>query len=291
MKYSFYLFTFFVSFSAIGASVSELPLIKKLDYSDPQLKKIRAEVHENIRLFSNGENIQITWRKYRLKKKDSFFLVMARTALNHDTLSSVNRLSSLWDITEGDTWLIPNMRGIAIAGDKNSIVKKYKTLPSRVFSIPGISGFYFVQGLHFDDQEKNWFNLSHFIHPVKARVSSQFGVRTDPFNEKKKFHKGIDLACPIGTKVVASAGGKVVFSGTKKGYGKTVIIEHRNGYQTLYGHLSKPLAKKGEIVKQGQKIALSGNTGRSTGPHLHFEVRRKGRPEKPFFHKTYLSKR
>ena len=102
-------------------------------------------------------------------------------------------------------------------------------------------------------------------------------VRVDPFTNKHKFHKGIDIACPIGSKVHASAKGKIIFTGVMGGYGNLVIIEHSNGYQTLYGHLKSIRVKVNQMVSQGDEIALSGNTGNVTGPHLHFEVKRKGK--------------
>lgn len=258
--------------------------IRSLSHNDPEIKQMRAEVTENLKAVADGQRPEIKWRRYRLAKNDTFFKVMARTVLNHDTISSVNRLASLWDVGSGQEWLLPNVRGIAVYGNKDAVARKFSRRADDLIAIPGKENFYFITGLHFDETEKEFFNLKAFIHPVAGRITSGFGVRKDPFTEKHKFHKGIDIACGIGTKVVASAEGTVVFSGTKKGYGKTVIVEHRNGYRTLYGHLSKLLVKNGDKVKQSQKIALSGMTGRSTGPHLHFEVRRLGQPERPNFH-------
>lgn len=108
------------------------------------------------------------------------------------------------------------------------------------------------------------------------------GVLTSPFGWRwGRRHSGIDIGIPIGTPVKAADGGKVIFSGTKGGYGKCVIIDHGANIQTLYAHNSKLLVKKGDKVFKGQTIANSGNTGRSTGPHLHFEVRKNGTPVNP----------
>jgi murein DD-endopeptidase MepM/ murein hydrolase activator NlpD len=118
-------------------------------------------------------------------------------------------------------------------------------------------------------------NTNTFFHwPVQGKISSGFGWRIDPFTGKRAWHAGIDLAVPEGTPVEACWPGKVVFAGEKGGYGKVVILEHKNGYHTVYGHNAKILVQEGEFVSGGQRIALSGNTGRSTGPHLHFEVRK-----------------
>ncbi|MCR5301111.1 MAG: M23 family metallopeptidase [Lachnospiraceae bacterium] len=111
-----------------------------------------------------------------------------------------------------------------------------------------------------------------YIYPVWGRVSSGFGSRKAPKKGASTFHRGVDFAVPIGTAVMASCGGTVSRAGWGSGYGYCVYIEHPDGRSTRYGHLSKVLVKAGQKVSQGQKIALSGNTGVSTGPHLHFEI-------------------
>jgi len=114
-----------------------------------------------------------------------------------------------------------------------------------------------------------------FALPTHGKISSRFGYRWG------RMHEGIDLAAPTGTPVYAADGGVVTFAGWQSGYGKTVIIDHGNGVETLYGHNSELLVKKGTRVAKGTKIAKVGNTGRSTGPHLHFEVRVNGKAVNP----------
>jgi len=112
-----------------------------------------------------------------------------------------------------------------------------------------------------------------YIKPISGgRQSSGFGRRAAPKRGASTYHKGIDWATPTGTPVYASCGGTVVKAGWGSGYGYVVYIDHEDGRQTRYGHLSKVLVTAGQTVKQGEKIALSGNTGVSTGPHLHFEI-------------------
>ncbi len=111
-----------------------------------------------------------------------------------------------------------------------------------------------------------------YIYPVWGRISSGFGKRKAPKKGASTYHKGVDFAVPIGTAVMASCGGTVTRAGWGSGYGYCVYIQHPDGRSTRYGHLSKVLVKAGQSVSQGQKIALSGNTGVSTGPHLHFEI-------------------
>lgn len=121
-----------------------------------------------------------------------------------------------------------------------------------------------------------------YIKPISGgRLSSNFGGRKAPTKGASTNHKGVDWATPTGTAVMASSGGTVTVAGWQSGYGYVVYINHPDGKQTRYGHLSKVLVSTGQKVKQGQKIALSGNTGRSTGPHLHFEIRVNGQAVNP----------
>lgn len=108
------------------------------------------------------------------------------------------------------------------------------------------------------------------------RQSSGFGNRRDPFSGSRAFHSGLDFAAPTGTMVTSAGAGRVSFAGTKSGYGKTVEITHDNGLMTRYAHLSSILTETGQRVEAGTLIARVGSTGRSTGPHLHFEVRKGG---------------
>jgi murein DD-endopeptidase MepM/ murein hydrolase activator NlpD len=115
----------------------------------------------------------------------------------------------------------------------------------------------------------------------KGWISSVFGWRNDPITGKRAFHEGIDFAGRADSEVVAVAAGVVVWSGSRWGFGNTVEVNHGNGYSTLYAHNKKNLVKVGETVKKGQVLALLGSTGRSNGPHVHFEVRRNGKAVNP----------
>jgi murein DD-endopeptidase MepM/ murein hydrolase activator NlpD len=118
-----------------------------------------------------------------------------------------------------------------------------------------------------------------FINPAPgSRISSRFGRRSDPFNKySRNFHSGLDMAAKVGTPVVASADGEVVFTGNNGGYGNTVILLHSNGYKTVYAHCAKIVVEVGEKVKMGRVIAAVGRTGTATGAHLHFEVFKNGK--------------
>jgi murein DD-endopeptidase MepM/ murein hydrolase activator NlpD len=117
--------------------------------------------------------------------------------------------------------------------------------------------------------------------PVKGWLTSSFGMRVSPFTGRKKLHEGYDIAARTGTPVYVTADGVVTRSETTPGYGKLIVIDHGYGYRTYYAHNSKNIARVGQRVKRGDKISEVGNTGRSTGSHVHYEVRRNGVPVNP----------
>lgn len=116
---------------------------------------------------------------------------------------------------------------------------------------------------------------------LRGWMSSRYGYRTDPFNGKRAWHEGVDFAGKEGSDIVAVAAGVVTFSGEKSGYGLMVDINHGNGYVTRYAHAKALNVAVGEVIKKGQAIAEMGSTGRSTGPHVHFEIILDGRPQDP----------
>ena len=119
------------------------------------------------------------------------------------------------------------------------------------------------------------------VLPVAGRVTSPFGLRSDPLTGELREHDGVDLGAPAGAAIRVTADGIVRSAGPRGGYGYAVEVDHGNGLTTLYGHASELLVSAGDVVHAGQEIARVGSTGRSTGPHLHFEVRVGGRPVDP----------
>lgn len=117
--------------------------------------------------------------------------------------------------------------------------------------------------------------------PVDGPIGSGFGFRTDPFTHRPALHTGLDFPADVGTPILAAAGGVVLSAGPHPQYGQLVELDHGNGLVTRYAHTSRMLVKQGDLVKRGQKIAEVGNTGRSTGPHLHFEVLVEGVQQNP----------
>ena len=139
---------------------------------------------------------------------------------------------------------------------------------------------------------------SHFVEsaaaadlgfsPVSGQVTSDFGWRTDPITGNPRFHGGIDIAAPQGTPVYAPQAGMVIYSGAYGGYGNVVVLSHGNSLYTVYGHNSRLLVQPGEMVYRGQVISLVGSTGRSTGPHLHFEIHYKQQYLHPLTYLVYV---
>lgn len=164
---------------------------------------------------------------------------------------------------------------------KSDLIKntsqKIKNLERRIY----------VQSKSYDQLEGLFKTKSKYLESVPAiqpvsnvklkRIASGFGVRIDPIYKTPKLHAGLDFSAPIGTEIYATGNGVVEIAGSESdGYGLKVVIKHGYDYQTLYAHCSKILVRRGQKVKRGQKIALIGSTGKSTGPHLHYEVIKKG---------------
>ncbi|HPO12926.1 MAG TPA: LysM peptidoglycan-binding domain-containing M23 family metallopeptidase [Candidatus Hydrogenedentes bacterium] len=126
-------------------------------------------------------------------------------------------------------------------------------------------------------------NTGTWASPLHAstEITSSYGLRKDPFTGKPDFHQGIDLAAAKGANIYPIQAGAVTYSGWKSGYGQVVVVKHENGIESLYAHASKNLAKVGDMVTENTIIAQVGSTGRSTGPHLHLEVRRNDQPVNP----------
>lgn len=145
------------------------------------------------------------------------------------------------------------------------------------------------RGINFgrvDNTQYSFTDDSKFIWPVPSskKISSKFGKR------QGRHHDGVDIPAVTGTHIVASASGTVSVSGWMRGYGRVIVIKHVSGYHSVYAHNSKHFVKKGQKVSQGEVIGKVGSSGRSTGPHLHFEIRRNNKVRNPAFYLARLKK-
>lgn len=145
-------------------------------------------------------------------------------------------------------------------------------------------GKFFGGGASIDDSPFDFKDSGRFLWPVPSsrKISSHFGAR------RGRHHDGIDIPATTGANVIASDKGIVLFSGWMRGYGNIVVLKHDGAYHTIYGHNSKLIVKKGASVNRGQVIALVGSTGRSTGPHAHFEIRKNNKIRNPSMYFDFL---
>ena len=152
---------------------------------------------------------------------------------------------------------------------------KYKTFSAFLFNDGRFDGYY--------DEDGQPLKKMFLRTPMKfGKMTSGYSIRRfHPVSKRYRAHTGIDYGAPRGTPILATANGRVTFAGWKGGYGKLLIVKHANGYETYYGHCSRLLKKRGQLVEQGQVIARVGSTGMATGPHVHYEVRVGGKPINP----------
>ncbi|MGM0410973.1 MAG: peptidoglycan DD-metalloendopeptidase family protein [Bacillota bacterium] len=225
-------------------------------------------------------------KTHTVKKGETLWSIADKYDINIDTLIGANDISNMNEIQPGEEIDILPVKGILynIGPGENleSIAKKFDINKKKIIEYNNIEDE--------DNVEKGKTLLlagavpefsykdrleQMFIPPVNSRISSYYGERWG------RMHEGIDYAVSIGTPIKAAASGRVTYSDKANGYGLVVIIQHQKGLKTLYAHNSKLLVSNGDYVRRGEIIAKSGNTGNSTGPHLHFEVQVNGRPANP----------
>jgi len=170
---------------------------------------------------------------------------------------------------------------IPITEEYNSLIREMRE-QTQQFNLAAINQKKSFESLfnNLEDQ-RNLLAATPAIRPTDGWISSTFGYRTSPFTGLREFHNGLDIATQKGTPILAAADGVVTFAGTKGLMGKLIVIDHGYGMVTRYAHIHKMLKKRGDAVKKGDTIALVGNTGRSTGSHLHYEVHLDGIPVNP----------
>ena len=233
--------------------------------------------------------LPIDIKLYRVRPGDTLSGISDRFGMDLDTIASLNREwgSGVHLIQIGEAIKIPNQDGIFIEiGQDLDALCEDKGVPVEVLCAvngidqeqisPGMELFF--PGVQHTGIERSVITGSAFLKPVAGWLTSGFGYRRDPFTNEMHFHRGIDLAAAVGTSIRAALDGKVVVVGYDPVLGNYILIRHQINYSTLYGHLSQIWVARGATVTRGQRIGAVGNTGKSTGPHLHFEIRRRGVP-------------
>jgi murein DD-endopeptidase MepM/ murein hydrolase activator NlpD len=208
--------------------------------------------------------------------------------LNQDTIISINKIRNTRLLQIGSVLKIPNQDGIlhtVKSGETiDSIAESYKAdageiqTVNEIFSANIVAGTdIFIPGAKLDFSKLQEINGDLFIRPVPGAITSYYGYRRSPFNRNiRQFHNGIDLRGSTGTPVRAAMAGRVSAVGFDRVLGNYIMINHHSGYRTAYGHLSVIRTRTGAYVAQGERIGDVGNTGQSTGPHLHFIVKKNG---------------
>jgi len=221
--------------------------------------------------------------EYIIKKGDTLFGIAHQFNVTVDTIITANNLKNAYYLPIGKVLKIPNMSGIFYTVKNGeslfSIAQRFGTSINQIADINDLSSSLihvgqklFIRGGALTAWERAIAIGNIFRSPAHGKITSKMGFRIDPFTRRMAYHSGIDIANEIGSPIYAAQYGRVIYTGYRGNYGKCVILLHPQGYSTLYAHLHRITVKKGQQVKQGERIGTMGNTGRSTGPHLHFEV-------------------
>jgi len=234
---------------------------------------------------------------HTIRRKETFWYVSRKYKVDIDTILGANSGLTKLQAILGQTIRVPNRKGVVhkIAEQETvlTIAALYKAPPETINSInnlgpkpvlvPGLELFIpGVKPVIFTAEITEQCSLRGiFCSPLPSKVTSGMGMRRHPIGGFRGNHTGIDLAAREGASIAAAATGTVVQIGYGEHIGKFVTLEHKDSYTTIYGHCSKILVTKGMTVKKGQIIAKVGHTGRTTGPHVHFEIRKDGIPQDP----------
>ena len=262
------------------------PVLKpeKVEVADvPEVKETEPElVAEEDQEDGNGIKYHV------VKQGESLWQIAKDYDVKLTTLLDANNLSKKSTIKPNQKLIITPSPGIFVKVDKGEslwqICRRYDVSLAKVVDANDIEDPSLIQpkteiflpGAKSDDIARSMFEW-----PLKGRLSSKFGWRTHPMGGGFKFHYGIDIAAPSGKTIAAACSGVVIYAGWRGSMGRSVIIQHKDGYSTVYGHASKLLVKKGQYVSEGTPIMKVGRSGVATGPHLHFEIRHNGKAINP----------
>lgn len=260
---------------AIGSvSLSELPPEAGINETDEELTATD----------------ELYYFTYIVKKGDTISEIASNYNVYPDAIITLNNLKSTRLIHVGSVLKIPSINGIIYTVKNGDTVEKiaaaYNISPERIQEVNTASGIsselnsvgkvIFLPDARLPSWALKEINGDLFLWPIRGYITSWYGWRRDPITSARSFHTGIDIGAPIGTPVHAAMEGTVVAVNFSTGMGNYVIIKHRSGYQTLYAHLSRTATYVGASVTTATVIGYVGNTGYSTGPHLHFTVYKNG---------------
>jgi murein DD-endopeptidase MepM/ murein hydrolase activator NlpD len=280
---------------------AEYPEMKVLTRDDPVFVQLQAELDGWYRQTADTSPTAEARRPapsllaifaYRRRGEDLFSL-NARLNMPYDTLVTLNAAASRTEFEALPRILVPTRPGLFVSDPPGTALEDMM-LSSRVER--GLAhervvvqrggrkvALWFFAGESFNAVERAYFLRILYDFPIlRGSITSRYGSRADPFTGDPSFHNGIDIGAPVGTAVHAARDGIVAEVGTSPVLGNFVVLNHPGGWQSVYGHLSSVALATGASVATGALVGEVGSTGRSTGPHLHFEVRRKGSAVDPF---------
>ena len=261
--------------------------------------KSELELSEMLETENAAEEVKdgVTYLSYRVKSGDMIGKIAERYGVTEDTLLSVNNIQNSRTLQINQYLRIPSMAGILYTVNKDGetvkdVAERYEINADDCAYVNKVDidgslkagASLFLPGARMDFTTRQEINGDLFVKPLHSYyyLSSYYGYRTSPFDSSRRtFHSGIDMAAYQGTLIYPALSGTVAETGYSAVYGNYVIITHHSGYKTLYGHMSKILAKKGQVVNTATQIGRVGSTGMSTGPHLHFTVYKNGKTVNP----------
>jgi murein DD-endopeptidase MepM/ murein hydrolase activator NlpD len=250
-------------------------------------KETPVKQEELITESDNPQGMLITfeWQKYRVQKGDSVSSIAKKHDVSVGAIIASNNIKNARRLQEGTTLRIPNIDGIPYQIQKGDSLSKI----SAAFNVPLVvildvndiksdnikpGENLFIPGARMNDIDLKMSLGELFMFPLQSKriVTSYYGMRKDPISGVLQFHAGVDFKANTGTTIMAALDGTISVVGENWLYGKYIIMSHPNGYKTLYGHLNAYSVKQGDKAARGKKIGEVGNTGYSTGPHLHFGI-------------------
>ncbi|MGE5174219.1 MAG: peptidoglycan DD-metalloendopeptidase family protein [Betaproteobacteria bacterium] len=261
---------------------------------------IRSRTVTQARIDEGWKAKGLELAEHTMRRKENFWKVAKEYGVDIDSIVGANPGLERLGAALGQTIRVPNRKGVIHwTGEQEtieSIAALYKVPEETLASVNNLGPKHILApGLELFIPGAKPVNLSEemaaryslrgiFGSPLPGRVTSGMGNRTHPVGGFRGKHTGVDLAAREGTNIAAAASGTVVQTGEGEYIGRFVILRHKDGYATIYGHCSQLLTTPGKSVKKGQIIAKSGDTGRTTGPHLHFEIRKNGVPQNPLIY-------
>ncbi|MCB1174380.1 MAG: M23 family metallopeptidase [Leptospiraceae bacterium] len=280
-----WLLLLFAAFHSLPAADKDI--LSGLSPGLPEVRQLRQEIAANLKSTARGNGLAVPLRiwRYTVGAERNFFVIMARLSQDADTLVSLNQLQNPNALVKGQTLYVPNARGLFRPLIESTVQLGQKSNALGVVRRTDGIHFHFLPGIRMPLAEMRYFRGEGFQRPLQSgagRISSSFGYRQDPLQHQRTFHGGLDLAAPTGTAVYATRAGTVVRAeANRHGYGNLIVLKHEYGYTSWYGHLQSWQVRIGQKVQAGQLIGRVGSTGKSTGPHLHFEIRKAGVRQNP----------